>query len=142
MPRKARRLQPPRSAQDQAYGQRGDQMALQRQMPLPDNRVAAQASPPGAPPTAPPPGGDPMAAVIAAARSFSPDVPALTEPSQRPTESIMAGTPIGPGPGPEALGIVRPRRESPLVQTLSMLARATGDPRLAQMRDDALRRGS
>lgn len=34
---------------------------------------------------------------------FPEDTPMLTDPTQRPSEPIAAGLPVGPGPGPEGM---------------------------------------
>lgn len=70
------------------YGDRTAQLAAQRAIPM--------AAPPTAPgpalaapaPTAPPPG------------SFGD----ILRPTEHPDEPVTAGAPLGPGPGPEAIG--------------------------------------
>lgn len=48
--------------------------------------------------------GAPMAKSAARPAMQMPNVPSLGAPSARPNEPITAGIPLGPGPGPEALG--------------------------------------
>lgn len=74
--------QPVQVASGQPYGARQEQVAAQKAVPLPD------APPVPASPPAPAPG------------SFGP----FTRPTERPNEPLTAGLPIGPGPGPEAIG--------------------------------------
>lgn len=59
--------------------------------------VAPPAGPAGLPPTSSPvaPGG----------------LGAFDRPSERPDEEVTAGLPIGPGPGPEALGTMNPTHD-------------------------------
>ncbi len=45
----------------------------------------------------------------------------LTAPSERPDEPVQAGLPLGPGPGPEALGAMDPDQVT--VETLRALRR-------------------
>lgn len=157
LPRK--RKQAPKAANDQAYGQRGDQIAAQREIPLPQDRgpvpapsvqLPAPSGPPGAPPgpgAAPvdpaAPGGvapDEMSAILAAAMAEqSPEGNSLTNPTDMPSQPVTAGLPTGPGPGPEALG-VKPRN-TPVAQTMTLLAETLGDPRIARMAQRASMRG-
>jgi hypothetical protein len=69
--------QPVRSAKSVVQGDRKRREQAQAVMPLPAT---------GRPP--PPPG----------------SIPSLTAPTERPNEPVTAGLPVGPGPGPEALG--------------------------------------
>lgn len=80
---------PPTVAPGQQYGQGQAQRAAQQRVPM----GPAPAAGPGA---APPP---PMSGTISQA------LPPLDAPSDRPGEHVMAGAPLGPGPGPEVLGI-------------------------------------
>ena len=41
-----------------------------------------------------------------------PNVVPLNAPTQRPDEPITAGAPMGPGPGPEAIGLGKPSQQS------------------------------
>ncbi len=129
MPRSAPRpTQTPAAASGQAYGERKAQLDAQAALPLPQ----------GAPP-APSPGGraaaaprvDPAAAALAAAQAMQPPTPPPWAAGPV-DENIHAGLPTGPGPGPEVLGLQRPRR-APVADMLIAMARATGDPRFAEM---------
>lgn len=84
----------PRAATGQTYGEAGQQMAAQRAVPM------------GAPPTE------------QAARPRPGTIGSLTRRTERPAEPITAGAPIGPGVGPEAIGV----------------ASTTGDPALDELR--------
>ena len=42
-----------------------------------------------------------------------PEPPGLHDPSQRPEEPVTSGAPVGPGPGPEALGAFNPNAPAP-----------------------------
>jgi hypothetical protein len=39
-------------------------------------------------------------------------IPSLTAPTERPGEPVTAGLPVGPGPGPEALGAPAPQSDA------------------------------
>jgi hypothetical protein len=71
--------QPVRTVPGQTYGQAGQQAAAQQAIPLPQS-------------AGPPPPGPGL----------------LAAPSNRPGEPVTAGLPIGPGPGPEAVGMPTP----------------------------------
>lgn len=119
MPR-ARKTQPVQAAAGQAYGERQAQEQAQAEMPLP-------AGPPTGGVPAVNPGGGAQEAALA--------MPAPTPPpwAAGPVdEPITNGLPSGPGPGPEALALTRPRR-APVADMLTQMARATGDPRYAEM---------
>ena len=60
----------------------------------------------------------------------------LYAPTQRPTEPITAGLPIGAGPGPEVI-----RTGDRVARTFRLMADVTGDPRFEQLADLAARRG-
>lgn len=128
MPR-TRQYQPPQAAAAQAYGQKGEQLEAQRQMPLPQ-------ADPGQP--EPPPGpGSPVDALTAAA-GFQPDVVPLSAASLRSGEPVTAGLPVGAGPGPEALpGSLFPQRTNAAIEQLQLLADITGDPYLASLLERA-----
>lgn len=102
--------QPVQTGPSQGYGQR---VALERQqqaVPLPAARPVAT---PGSavemsgPPTPP---------------------PDLLAPTDRPNEPITAGLPMGPGPGPEALGM-----ELSPVDKLKRIYRATMNPDILEL---------
>lgn len=100
MPR-ARKTLPVAAPQDQGYGQRGEQMAAQRALPLPNvqgqNAVAPSAAAPAA-------AAAPMDA-LTAARSMVPPAGGLGADTQYPDQPITAGLPRGAGPGPEVIGL-------------------------------------
>lgn len=70
------RAQPVRTTSADTYGDATRQQAAQQAVPLPQQP--------------PPP---------------APGQLGFTEPTRRPSEPITAGLPMGPGPGPEALGM-------------------------------------
>lgn len=74
-PNRSDLTQAPKTVPGQTYGKQAEQAAAQRVNPLPQQ----------APPT-------PI------------QVPPLGRPTDRPNEPVMAGAPMGPGPGPEVLG--------------------------------------
>jgi hypothetical protein len=49
------------------------------------------------------------------------DVPSLYDPTTRPNEPVMAGVPMGPGPGPEAMGPMPPAPVDPVRQALQAM---------------------
>lgn len=57
--------------------------------------------------------------------------PSLTAPSARPSEPVQAGLPMGPGPGPEALGTMGGAEVT--VETLRALRRRYPSPTLDAM---------
>jgi hypothetical protein len=65
------------------------------------------------------------------------EIPNLSDPSLRPHEPLMAGVPIGDGPGREALGILPPGPADPVRQMLEALSLTYSNPdivrALAQM---------
>lgn len=71
-------------------------------------------------PIAAPPGPRPPTPSGPSGPSPQPVVP-LDAPSMRPDEHVMAGAPVGPGPGPEALGQFSPAA-SPLTSAVGLLA--------------------
>lgn len=140
MPRRAK-TQAPAAPQDQAYGQRGEQIAAQNQLPLPDERGPVGPPPApaagGAPPLAPPPPPDPLAAAMAMAPP--PPDGQLTAPTERPWEPVTAGLPLGDGPGPESIPLLAaPQRQTPAARALAILAAANdNDPNLARLAEQA-----
>ena len=145
MPRK--RSQPIAAPQDQAYGQRGDQMAAQHAIPLPNERGVApdtgSAPTPGAPlpQGAPAPMPMPMPAAapdpMAAALGMMPPDPSamLDAPTQRPGEPVTAGLSIGEGPGREVNPLlVEAQRPTPAANALDIIAAANGnDPMITRL---------
>lgn len=123
MPR-ARKTQPVEAAAGQAYGERQAQEQAQEQLPVAGAPVPA--SGPGGVPVVNP-GGDAQAAALAMP---PPDLPPWA--AGPVDEPITHGLPIGEGPGPEVLGLRKPNR-APVADMLLAMARATGDPRYAEM---------
>lgn len=80
------------------YGAHQAEIQAQQAVPL-ANVPAPNVTPPAAPaaPAAMPPQGMPSNPV---------QLGDFTRPTERPTEPITAGLPMGPGPGPEALSSV------------------------------------
>jgi hypothetical protein len=102
-----------------AYGQHQALIDSQRQMPM-----AAPATAAPTPPTAAPPG--PSAAPPVLPGSLG----AFDRPTERPGEPVTAGLPIGPGPGPEALG---PPLGRTFADIIADAATASGSNELAQL---------
>lgn len=145
MPRKAK-TQPPRAANDQAYGMRNDQLEAQRQMPLPaapppGSGGGQQGAPPGpavgtpgtGPAAAPP---DPVAALQQAMASGLGPQPGMMmrDPGSGP---MTAGLPSGPGPGPQALGRYRTPQRQVSAQVLQRIAMRTGNDNIARLAQKA-----
>lgn len=121
MPRR-RQYQPPKAANDQAYGLRGDQMSAQAAMPLPQTNQPQPASPS---PTA-------TQDLMAQATQFDPGITRLFAPSEKPLEPVTAGLPVGPGPGVEALSMQQDERQKTAEMLLS-IAMDTGNNSLADL---------
>ena len=92
------------AAPGQEYGQQAAQIAAQRAVPIAQPPNAAQIQPAPASPPAP-------------AGPTPGQITGLADPTERPSEPVQAGLPIGPGPGPEVFngGI------NPLVRGLAIL---------------------
>lgn len=58
------------------------------------------------------------------------EVPNLSDPTQRPNESVMAGVPIGAGPGSEVLGPMPPNPADPVRQIIEALMLTHSNPDL------------
>lgn len=147
MPRRRQDQQAPVAAPGQAYGENQDQIQAQNVIPLPQrDAVAAAAATPAQAPLGPPPGapvsgGNPIEALLAAAQGTPPPAGGgLAAPSARPGEPVTAGLPVGPGPGPEALGPSR-ARASTVRDSFEMLAELTGDPRYKRLAALAVQQG-
>lgn len=84
------RTLPVQAAPSQGYGERVAQERAQQAVPM-----------------APAPGPPPVAAGAAPAGPIALP-PALDAPTGRPDEPVTAGSPTGPGPGPEALNLAAP----------------------------------
>lgn len=130
MPR-TRQYQAPQAVSAQAYGQKGEQLAAQAQMPLPQTNAG--------PPMPANAGGQITPDILAMAQQFDPRVTPLNAPTNRPGEPVTAGLTTGPGPGPEAL------RQSGQAQaaadTLAMMARITGDTAYRDMATNIMQSG-
>lgn len=132
MPRD-RPSQPPQAPNAQAYGQRGDQIAAQRQMPLPQTDTG---------PAMPANGGGAGASdvdVMAQAAAFDPGIVPLGAGSQRPGEPVTAGLSGGPGPGPEVFA--RPGRSSRAADLLESMGMSTNDESLVNLAMKIRQRG-
>lgn len=127
-----RTTQAPQATPNQTYGQAGQQLQAQAQMPL--SRVPPVPSPPGG---APGPGGPApsgpgaVAAMLGGGGPGPNDVTPLNAPTQRPGEPVTAGLAGGPGPGPEAL-----RPPDPLAKAAAILNAlgATADAQTQRLR--------
>lgn len=135
MPRKQ---QKPMAPQDQGYGVRGEQLAAQRAMPLPDNRSNVVALPgAGAPPA---PARDPaeaLAAAMAAAQGMAPPTGGLDAPTERPTEPLTAGLPMGAGPGPSPGALPPPPEMDKVAEVLRAAFAAFGTDEIAALLERA-----
>lgn len=128
MPR-TRQYQAPSAPNAQAYGQRGDQIAAQQAMPLPQAQGAPsmpQGVPSGPPPIEP--------GLIEQAAAFDPQITPLAAPSSRPGEPVTAGLSRGAGVGPEALVPGRKRSEE-VARTLRLMRDLSGDDLFSDLAD-------
>jgi hypothetical protein len=158
MPRGPRKTQSGAPAQSgpgipgQTYGHGVEAQALEAVAPTP-NFQAAQAPqgapggvpvgvpggvPGGGPPVAPPQPGQPdksarFQRALEAAQGMQGQMGSLTRPTDRPSEPLMTGVDMGPGPGSEAM--VRP--PSQMGRLLRDLTMKTGNPRWADMAQKA-----
>lgn len=82
------------------YGQRQALEQAQRVQPVAGRRSAAPGQLPASRPGAPGPG----------------EIPGLGDPSVNPDEAVTTGLPMGPGAGPEALGLAGPPGDIELAQ--------------------------
>lgn len=98
-------LQAVKVAPSKQYGQAAAQAAAQRAVPL-AGATSPGPMPTGGAPAAGAPAPRPMPGVMPGA------VTPLDAPTQRPSEPLTAGMPMGPGAGPEALGALAPRPEN------------------------------
>lgn len=131
MPR-TRQYQAPQAPNQQAYGQKNEQLQAQREMPLPqvDNKIPSGGAVPS--PTAPSGGAGPQGPdLLQLAREYDPGLTPLTAPTTRPNEPVTAGLTLGPGPGPEIFQA--PGRRVRAADTMAMLARVSGDDTYLQM---------
>lgn len=112
--------QAPAAPNDQAYGMRGDQIAAQQAIPLPQTQA------PGMQPTEPQ-----QPSMIDQARQFDPGITPLTAPTSRPGEPVTSGLPMGAGPGPEIFST--PARAHRTADVLLQLADLSGTDRWREM---------
>ncbi len=143
--------QPTAPVPGQTYGMGVEQQQLAEAMPspqarpsTPDASSASMAVPPpaagasaGGPTPAPSPDAvraEQFQAALAAAQQLKGKAGMLRQPTGRPNEPVTAGLSIGPGPGPEALGMPR---GNPTGNTLRKLAAATGDSYLRELAERA-----
>lgn len=96
--------QPVRTTTGQQYGQAQQQQQSQQQIPLP------QAPPPMGPPPTP-----------------------LDAPSGRPDEPVTSGAPLGPGPGPESLGLPEPPAQLSPIEELRAIASVYDYPEIREL---------
>ena len=135
MPRTAKR-QAPAAAPGQGYGEAGAQVAAQQEVGLPDMKAPAPAA--GAAPGGAPGGAPDMAMALEAAQAMAP--PEAPPWAAGPMgEQVTAGLPSGPGPGPEALTAMAPRRVD-VAQILQQMAATTGNPYFAEIAQEAAAR--
>ncbi len=116
--------QPVRAPTGMPYRQNQQLRNAQRAVPLPQ-----------APPPPQMQGGveDPQSRLVQAlqdARGISYDETPFDADSQRPGEPLTAGVNMGPGPGPEVLGL---RTNPRVASVLAALARDTGDATMAEL---------
>lgn len=133
MPRTAKRTQPPTAPQDQGYGVRGEQIAAQGAMPLPDNHsggVPSETPMPAVPGGAPVEGGtpaqgpaDPAAVLQMLSQQAPPPGGGLARPTERPNEELLEGQ-------GGAMAASAPNKAA---ETLELMASATGDERFRAM---------
>ena len=95
--------EPVTTAPGQEYGQRSQQQAAQRSVPMAPPPQAGPAAAPGAP-SAPQPSAEPPPPIVNGAGQGNAGLGLWTHPTERPDEPITAGLPTGAGPGPEVLG--------------------------------------
>lgn len=100
------------------YGQNGQLNADQASAPLAQTPDAGAAPKPRAQRGAPPSAVTPLGA-----------------PTQRPDEPVTAGAALGPGPGPEALGLPSPATQSyqTALSTLQSVAATSGNSEVAAL---------
>lgn len=100
-----------------AYGDRIASVRSQQAIPMAPAPQAPGGGGGPVPPNAPP----------AVAPSPGPPPTPLDAPTQRPNEPVTAGLPIGPGPGPEALGANMVPNPQTLGELLDRLAQQNPD---------------
>lgn len=112
----------------QPYGAAAQQLAAQKAVPMASGPVINPTPPPN--PAVPPAGGPPP--VVPGS------LPPLDRASERPTEPLTHGAPVGPGAGPEILGS---GSLSTLADAISAAAMASGSSDLQFLADRARQMG-
>ena len=112
----------PTAAGGQTYGDRAQQIAAQRAIPIANGPTLTPNAPPAgpggpqSPPSAGPPGPQDLQAMTDAHNGPGTSL-ALDRPTERPNEPVTHGLPVGPGAGPEALtGVGAAARDSTVEQ--------------------------
>lgn len=126
------------------YTNRSD-LATHQPLPLPTGQEYGQRktltdSLKAAPIAAPAPVAPAPAPASAAPPAPLPAPPPLNGPTQRPNEPITAGLPVGPGPGPEVLGLGAGSAGG-LSRVLAQAASAAGSSDLQFLADQAQKLG-
>lgn len=123
-------MQPPRAANNQAYGVKNEQLQAQQAIPLPQGQAPGAGSPPPSPGA-----GGPVQPVdvVQAATEFDPGITPLSAPSQRPGEPVTTGLALGPGMGPDILS--QPTRAIQAADFLAAMSQSLGDDSLMQIAD-------
>jgi len=86
-----------------------------------------------APPAPSAPVGPQNAPMMGAPMLGTDEVPNLSDPTMRPDEDVMAGTPMGRGPGIEALGPLPPNPMDPVRMATQALFAISPNPDLARI---------
>lgn len=113
--------QAPKAPNDQAYGMRGDQIAAQQAIPLPQQQTPAGQMAQQ----------QPEMNVVEQARQFDPGITPLTAPTERPGEPVQAGLAMGPGPGPDIFS--QPARANAAADVLVALAQSSGNDEMLEL---------
>jgi len=138
MPRKRKTMtgadaQEIKSVPGQRYGEGVDQQAMQRAMPAPDNQ---QPTPPEVlTPTITDPMVDAPSDPGQITQFLANNNPNLLSGTQMPDQPLTAGLSMGPGGGPETLGLGAGM--TPLARTLRTLSDQTGNPRWRELAQKA-----
>lgn len=139
MPRTRRKAQPIQVPTNQPYGVGTKMAEAQRQMPL-SGPTPVPSTTQSAGPSAPT---DPIAAALAAAAQMDPPVEGgLTRPTERPGEPVTTGLAIGPGAGPEAMGLPALPETDPVLADLILAYQMHPSRALAQLIELTRARGA
>jgi hypothetical protein len=132
MPRTAKKMQTPAAPQDQGYGVRGEQIAAQATMGIPDNQASPEvAAIPVDPTTGVPVSGgtaaptDPAALLESLRAQAPPPAGGLARPTDRPEEPVTAGL-----NAPAVTQMLPPNKAA---ETLEAIFATTGDQRFAAL---------